>query len=614
VLRGNTGSADRDPYGVFWDETNQTWVFAVNTGGDDATLGADLALRVASLRASGLTASRYVVTNSTKDLASQLGVPWADVTGVAAASPTFAAVTSTGLLTAGSVRITGISTAGIGHYDASGNVSSSLVVDSDIAAAAAIAISKLGNASGVTNDLMRWNGTNWVRLATGTGSQVLKAGTTWATIAFSEVTGTVALTQLPGIPASQLTDGKFGSTLIQTNNVIALELGGKFVLTSLPYANGGGLKNATLMWQAELETDGPTPGIITFKPSDLGLSGIAGLDVTYRVMGIRTDGVFIAQQEVQATYALSGGMPTQQGTNTKSTVKPASPGAGYDATSAANTTNVDLTLTPPSATPAGTKIEWGVLVRLVQRSGAIAFKPTNIAGCKLWLAADRDVVLSGTTVATWADQSGNGNHWATTQGAPAISTAGFGGQVGIVMPINATMAAITAASVWKFLHDGTGVTVVLVYRMIASGPGFNNSILATNTSITSTPSLVILHNDNAATPYIRNFIGNGTVATEISTPTGSTPAAQNRAYIFRNKSGGSPVISGLVDDVEKLSTAAPGSYSSADPPVSVRSIGGGGASGQGFILRDIIIYNQEVTGADLIDLQAYADGRRDGTL
>jgi len=257
VLRGNTGSADRDPYGVFWDEANSTWVFAKNTGGDDATLGADLALRVLSLRVSGLstgvghydssgnltsslivdadvsgvstsklsvpsgatgdllvgsstslvrlaivaagsvlisgtspawsaspsltgitltglTASKYVVTDSGKALASQTGVPWTDLTGVSSAAPTFADITDSGLTASQYVKTDG---------------------SKKLVSAASIPVADISNTSGATGDLLVGTGaTSLGRLAVGATGTYLKGGSTpaWAAPTFNELTGTLS--------------------------------------------------------------------------------------------------------------------------------------------------------------------------------------------------------------------------------------------------------------------------------------------------------------------------------------------------------------------------------------------------------------------------------------
>jgi hypothetical protein len=60
------------------------------------------------------------------------------------------------------------------------------------------------------------------------------------------------------------------------------------------------------------------------------------------------------------------------------------------------------------------------------------FRPTQLAGCVLWLRSDLGITLNGSTVSAWADQSGNGNN--ATQGTGAnqptysASDAGYAGR------------------------------------------------------------------------------------------------------------------------------------------------------------------------------------------
>lgn len=110
------GSADgvtkRDMASLLWDEGNSRFVFAWNTAGGDSAIGADLAVKFAGAIVSGLTASRYVVTDPSKNLTSQQGIPLAD----------------------------------------------------------------LLNAGGAAGDVIYYDGANWVRLAKGTNGQALIIG------------------------------------------------------------------------------------------------------------------------------------------------------------------------------------------------------------------------------------------------------------------------------------------------------------------------------------------------------------------------------------------------------------------------------------------------------
>jgi len=63
VHRGAVAGVARDHADIVWDEPNSRWNFAYNTGGDDTTLGADLAVKLSTLQASANI--RQLTNNST---------------------------------------------------------------------------------------------------------------------------------------------------------------------------------------------------------------------------------------------------------------------------------------------------------------------------------------------------------------------------------------------------------------------------------------------------------------------------------------------------------------------------------------------------------------------
>ncbi len=62
VFRGRIATVARDAYGLFWDETASQWKFAVNTGADDATLGAYLDVQAKNITAAQVTDSALTPT------------------------------------------------------------------------------------------------------------------------------------------------------------------------------------------------------------------------------------------------------------------------------------------------------------------------------------------------------------------------------------------------------------------------------------------------------------------------------------------------------------------------------------------------------------------------
>ncbi len=61
VYRGAIASVARDAYGLFWDESATKWKLAVNTGADDATIGAYLSLQALAITGTTITASTAFV-------------------------------------------------------------------------------------------------------------------------------------------------------------------------------------------------------------------------------------------------------------------------------------------------------------------------------------------------------------------------------------------------------------------------------------------------------------------------------------------------------------------------------------------------------------------------
>lgn len=229
VLRGNDGVSDRDPYGLFWDEANATWVLAKNTGGDDATLGADLALRVLSLRVSSLGTGigHY---SSTGVLTSSLIVD-ADVSGSAAIAITKLA-TGTGVFKS-SGGVNSFASLVAADIPASLNATTfANITDSGLTAsqyvktdgskvlvsAATIPIADVANTGGATGDLLVGTGaTSLGRLAIGAAGTVLKGGTTpaWATIVNADVDAAAAI-------AGTKISPDFGSQNITTTGALLL--------------------------------------------------------------------------------------------------------------------------------------------------------------------------------------------------------------------------------------------------------------------------------------------------------------------------------------------------------------------------------------------------------
>jgi hypothetical protein len=97
----------------------------------------------------------------------------------------------------------------------------------------------------------------------------------------------------------------------------------------------------------------------------------------------------------------------------------------------------------------------GVFTGIVASSRLVGFSPTSISGLHLWLDAGTLSLTDGTSVSTWADQSGNGNDATGTalfynnvvNGKPAIRFNGTGS--GFTLPD--CLSSLSAASIFCVL-------------------------------------------------------------------------------------------------------------------------------------------------------------------
>lgn len=99
------------------------------------------------------------------------------------------------------------------------------------------------------------------------------------------------------------------------------------------------------------------------------------------------------------------------------------------------------------------------------------------------------VTLAGSDVSAWADGAGAANNFSEATNRPAYTTAdsNWGGRPSIAYTAANTDRLISsdAASTWKFLHDGTGMTVAAVCRptLAANAGRLFNTYAGTLTAI-----------------------------------------------------------------------------------------------------------------------------------
>lgn len=105
----------------------------------------------------------------------------------------------------------------------------------------------------------------------------------------------------------------------------------------------------------------------------------------------------------------------------------------------------------------------------------------------LYLIATKGVTLSGSSVVSWADQSGNGNHYSQSNGSArpfySSSVPNLNNQPSIHFPVGSVLRTSVSASVFSFLCNGSGSVVFGAGVAPLSSDGYlfdttNNGIVA----------------------------------------------------------------------------------------------------------------------------------------
>ena len=114
--------------------------------------------------------------------------------------------------------------------------------------------------------------------------------------------------------------------------------------------------------------------------------------------------------------------------------------------------------------------------------GVVAFNPTSIAGCRLWLdAADTSsIAVSGTAVTQWNDKSGQANHFTqvSSTARPVSGTTTQNGKNVVVFDgVNDCLNTNQTAAYWKFLHN---TPTTLFFAVNKTGTAASSSIIYNN--------------------------------------------------------------------------------------------------------------------------------------
>ena len=104
--------------------------------------------------------------------------------------------------------------------------------------------------------------------------------------------------------------------------------------------------------------------------------------------------------------------------------------------------------------------------RLLRPRASIGFRPTSIAGIRLWLdAADASSLTIGTGVSEWRDKSGQGKHFVQVTGnnQPSATTRTIGGRV--ALGFDGTNDSLSCS---EAIPNTRPMTFFLVQRIVAS--------------------------------------------------------------------------------------------------------------------------------------------------
>lgn len=159
------------------------------------------------------------------------------------------------------------------------------------------------------------------------------------------------------------------------------------------------------------------------------------------------------------------------------------------------------------------------------------FAPVDLAGCALWLRADKGITLNGSTVAAWANQGTLGG--SVTQGTaasqPTYSAAGGpNGRPALTFDGGDWLTSDLAASSWAFLH-GANSTIFVVWKTTSANPNAYFGLLSTASSGTADRGYALFYDDRSGLSrndrLIANFNNGGATVGGVLTANNAFTAA-----------------------------------------------------------------------------------------
>ena len=223
-------------------------------------------------------------------------------------------------------------------------------------------------------------------------------------------------------------------------------------------------------------------------------------------------------------------------------------------------------------------------------AGAGAYVPTDLAGLTLWLRGDLGVTLTGSDLATWADQSGHGNHFASVAGhRPTVAAAAVNGHDAIAFSA-AGAQYLLGPALSAILSQTTQHTILAVfYAHTIDAQGGQNYVNPTIFADDASSVGLYLHD----TPTVLSQVYSGGVSRAVSAPialdTWTLAVARHHLqYLYVSTDGGDENVDATADAVPSLTgTVAIGRDGYPDGNASARYLDGK--------LAELIIYDRALS-------------------
>lgn len=238
-------------------------------------------------------------------------------------------------------------------------------------------------------------------------------------------------------------------------------------------------------------------------------------------------------------------------------------------------------------------------------SSSIANTPQLSTGLVLDLDARFGVTLVGSDVSAWADSAGAANNFSEATNRPvyAAADANWGSRPSIAYVAANTdrLTSVDAASVWKFLHDGTGGTIAALVRSSTAA----NQRVANNTNAAAEIGFFLRYDGGGTGATVA--IGNGTVFLTVTSPAGTAPLGQRVSLVATYSDAATPKLAFYVNG------SLAGSDNSAFTPSASNSANalrlGLSPSGGAGMTGDIPVchaWNRYFTASDALNYHAWA--------